>query len=641
MEQTTMYRGEFGNRRRFGSVKSAVNSYGERITEGNQATKKPQKNMSEPSTRTRGLHQARRDISRLSESRRVAETVKAQAESELHSAKKTVKELTSMIEESNAKAKQRNRDIEVMKKPGKCDEEWALAVRNSKNQRHTEVMRELEYIKQELSKLKLDMATVLEEKSRAVKEIEGSSSKLCSYLSSAESIRKEIDEVNEEQVLVELAQIEALKELGAIEAQREEETIHFLSEIEANRKKKNEVIQEVERAKQLETQLAVTNSDFKVLKNELKLVCEMEKKVQREESVMRSNGSFRKELEWTPLLLSINEELEAAKKELVKVRDEGFQFMASMDIIRNELKHVSVETARLRKAEEETDATIESLNSKLLRAKAKLGAVTASGEKAKTFVSNLTLTYEQLKTEMEAAKKVKEIIMEETASIKVEIKKTESEIDSMEEELQLAMQELETVQSTEAIALENLKALTETTMRARASASQHSSTITITKFEYEYLAGRAVAAEEIADKKVAAAQAWIEALKASEKEILMKIELAHREVRELRVEEEKEVYKTVKSLNAKRVVEGELRNWRQKREKNAERDNMQLQGALPKKSINGNMTPGRRAKLRKPASPGMRQLSRSTSFTIKKKRRVMLNLGKLFIGKRMLKEEVV
>ncbi|THG23207.1 hypothetical protein TEA_027563 [Camellia sinensis var. sinensis] len=67
------------------------------------------------------------------------------------------------------------------------------------------------------------MASVLEEKNRAEKEIEVLNSRLTSYSSFGEALKKEIEEVNEEQVMVELAWIEAVKELGVIQAQRKEE----------------------------------------------------------------------------------------------------------------------------------------------------------------------------------------------------------------------------------------------------------------------------------------------------------------------------------------------------------------------------------------------------------------------------------
>ncbi|KDP32972.1 hypothetical protein JCGZ_13003 [Jatropha curcas] len=209
------------------------------------------------------------------------------------------------------------------------------------------------------------------------------------------------------------------------------------------------------------------------------------------------------------------------------------------------------------------------------------------------------------------------------------------------------MQELEAVKASESLALENLQNLIANTMRARASSSQQSSSITISKFEYEYLTGRAVKAEEIADKKVAAAQAWVEALKANEKEILMKIELAHKEIQETRVEEEQQVYRTERSLSAKRVVEGEIRNWRQKREKNALADN--LEQPLRRKSMksngnatrresmkgNGNWTPSKRGKVRNSSSPAGRITPGSTAFVIRKKKKVMPNLAKFFSGKRI------
>lgn len=450
---------------------------------------------------------ARRDIGRFNESRRTAESMKARAESELLVAKKTVRDLASRIEESTLKTKANMESGE---------EKRASPNKNVENSRYAEVMRELEFVKKEVSELKLDMASVLDEKNRAEKETEASNSKISSYLSSTEAIKKEIEEVNEEQVLVELARIEAIKEMGAIEAQRKEAADRFSSEMKKTRNKMNEMIQEINSSKETELKLAATTFDVRMLQNELKSANEIDRRVQRNESFRQHEGSFQKGKELdSPLMLQlVTQEMEAANKELASIREEGFQLMASMDVIREELKHVSQEVSWRKKKEEKTDITIQNLNSKLLRAKAKFEAVSAAEEKAKTIVSNLSLTLKQLKMEAEAAKKERNLICEETTNMKAEVVKTESEIDSAEERLQAALQELEAVKSSEATALEKLKTLSESAMRARASATQHSSKITISKFEYEYLTGRAAGAEEIALKKVEAAQAWIEALKA-------------------------------------------------------------------------------------------------------------------------------
>jgi len=554
----------------------------------------------------------------------------------LSNAKKTVKDLSLLIEKSNSKVKPQMRDIEMLKK-SRRREERALALRNIGSYQYADVLRELEFVKQELCELKLDMAYVLEEKSRTEKEVQDSSSKMFSYLSSAQGLTMDIEKANKEQVLVELARIEALKEFREIEAQRVKEANEFSAAMEKTKQK----IEEIHQSKELETKLAVTLSDVDVLQSELKLVKQMGKKVQRNDNLNRGSSREGEELMGaSPLLQPVIEELEAAKKELALVREEGFQFTASTDIIRNELKHVTEETVRLKKTEVKAGLTSENLSSKLLRSNAKLEAVSAAEEKAKSISSNLSHNLEQLKTEAETAGKEKELITAETATIKAEILKTESEIDITEERLQVAVEELEVVKSSEALALENLRTLAENTMRARASASQHSSKITISKFEYDYLTGRASGAEEIADKKVAAAHAWIEALKASEKEILIKTELAQRKIREMSLVEETDAYRTDESLSAKRIGEGGLQNWRQKREKNVETveaENLQL--ALLPKSMkgNGNMTPSGGAKFqksasRKAASPAARHIN---SFTIKKKKKAIPNLAKLLSGKRI------
>lgn len=637
-----MDRRVFDDRRRIGTVKAAVNMYGERILESSSSSLKTPAQMDLPeksSSRAKELHMAKRDLVRYKENRRAAESAKVKAESELSEAKRTVKELVLQIEKSNLKVKAQVRDMERLNKLSKR-QDMALIVGSDESHQYAEVIRELEGVKQELSKLKLEMASVLEAKTRAEKEIATSISKLSSNMSHAEALRKKIDEANEEQVLVELAQIEALKEFGEIQAQREKEAREFSSAMQETKNKRKNVKEEISSSTDLESKLAVTLYDVNLIQHELKLAKDKDAKVQRNDSMKHLGGSFRegKQLEDSSLLKSITEELQTAKKELASTREEGFQFMASMDILRNELKHVTEETVQLKKVKEKADITAQNLNSKLLRAKSKLETATAVEEKARSTLSSLSVTLEQLKTEAEVARKEKKLICEETAKIKAEIRNTDSQIDLTEEKLQYAIQELDAVKKSESSALQNLKNVIENTMRSRASASQHSSSITISKFEYEYLTGHAAMAEEIADKKVAAAQAWIEALKASEKEILMKIELAHGDIRETRVEEEKEIYRTESSLSAKRMVEGELPKWRQVSKKNTEAENQQQ--PLPRKSMkaNGNLTPSRRSKLRNAGSPSVRMTPRitprSTSIAIRKKRTIVPNLAKLFIGKK-------
>ncbi|XP_047152935.1 protein PLASTID MOVEMENT IMPAIRED 2 [Vigna umbellata] len=602
---------ELGSRS-VGSVKATVNFYDDK----------------RPSSRTRELQRAKWDIGRYKESKWTAESAKARAESELSNAKKTVKHLSCMIEESSFNAKTQRTDVERLEKREKEQHGAMVVAKRNESYEYEEVMRELEYLKKELFKLKLDVASILEEKSRAEKEIEASNSKMLSGLTTAEELRREIEEANEEQVLAELARIEALKELADIEALREKEAKEFSIKLESARKKLKDATEEIDESKELDIKLAITLSDVDLLLNELKSAKEMEKRVEGDGSVKHLEESFR-EGEESEDALTITEELEAARKELALVKEEGFQFMASMDVIRNELKHVTAETDRLRKNEGKADSTVQVLNSKILRANSKLEAVSAAEVKARSIVTSLSHTLEKLKTETEEARKENEHISQEVTATKEEIQKVEFEIDMTEERLQGVMQELEVAKASESLALEKLKTLAETTMRERALTAQHSSLITISRFEYEYLKNHAASAEEVADKKVAAAEAWIEALKASEKEILMETKIAQRELKETKLEQELKVY-TKERLVSRRVSSEEFENWPRKREKSSSKN---FPRAMSRKSIklNGTITPARGTKFQKNASPAVRLIS---PFSIKKRKKVIPNLTKLFRRKR-------
>lgn len=606
-----------------GSVKAAIDLYKGKVLEGNSAMNQSStmKSLEKPYPRTSQLHIARRDMGRLGESKKVAEAGKAQAETELLDAKKIVKELTSRIEELNSRLSVQNQDLEKLK-TGKRGGNWRMALRNPQNDQHSKVITELGYAKEELIKLKQDMASIIEEKRRAEQEIETSTLKMQSFSSKVEALSKEVEELNEEIVLVELARIEAIKEFRAIEAQRREDAEKHSAAMEENRKKIHDMVQEIQISEELQEKLASTTSDVQVLQSELKQVKEMDRWIQKNESLRFRSDFLETDLS---LLHSLKDDLETAKNELASIKRESFQFMSSMDIVRNELKRISEESARIKKKGNKADLTIQNLNTKLLRAKAKLEAASDNEGKASSIASSLMLSLEQLTNEAEEAEKERVTAIEEAAKVKEEIQKTKSERVLAEETWEAAMQELETIKLSEATVLSNLKRLAGITMKSRASAS--TTTITISRFEYEYLKGRAAQAVEIADKKVEAAQAWVKALQASEKEISMQTELLRKEIQELRIEEEQKGLKMEHSPSVKMLVDMQLQKWEEINEKNLEQSQKGLR--TKSSSISGKMTPARRAKFRKSTSPA----PRAASFTVRRRRKVIPNIAKLFNSK--------
>ncbi|XP_015066681.1 protein PLASTID MOVEMENT IMPAIRED 2 [Solanum pennellii] len=603
------------------SVKAAIDLY-----KGNSAMNQSSitKSLEKPYARTSQLHIANRDMGRLGESRKVAEVEKAQAETELLDARKMVKELSSRIEELNSRLSVQNQDMEKLK-TAKRGGNWGMPLRNHQNNQHSKVVAELGYAKEDLIKLKQDMASIIEEKRRAEQDIETSNLKIQSFSSKVEALRKEVEELNEELVLVELARIEAIKEFRAIEAQRREDAEKHSAAMEENRKKINDMVQEIQISQELQEKLALTTSDVQVLQSELEQVKEMDRWTQRNEILRFGSDFLDKELS---LLQSLKEDLETAKNELASIKRDSFQFMGSMDVVRNELKRISEESARLKKKGNKADSTIQNLNTKLLRAKAKLEAASHNEGKATSIASSLLLSLEQLTNEAEESEKERVNAIEEAAKVEEEIQKTQSETVLAEERWEAAIQELETIKSSEATVLSNLKRLSDVTMKSRASAS--TSTITISRFEYEYLKGRAGQAVEIADKKVEAAEAWVKALQASEKEISMKTEVIRKEIQELKMEEEQKGLKMEHSPSVRMLVDMQLQKWEEIHGKDLEQS--QNSSRTKSNSISGKMTPARRAKFRKSASPAPRT-PRASSFAVRRRRKVIPNIAKLFISK--------
>ncbi|KAK1268436.1 Protein PLASTID MOVEMENT IMPAIRED 15 [Acorus gramineus] len=566
-------------------------------------------------------------LGRLDIGRRSTETMKSWAEMDLLNARETVRDLALRIEESNSRRSARKREIVELKSA----DMGLVALEESNDGKYLEVLRELDVVKQDLIKLKLNVASLLEAKARVDKEAKALDSISRSCPSSIESLKKEIENTNEEQIIVELARLEAVKEFKEIEAQKEAEFAQFSVKMEKMKKRIVELMLECKSAKDLEKQLASTTSDVDDVQRELKLIKASEKHLESNSdfSPNQMSRSGKEESGTTQTLLqSAITELESTKKELSSIEEEGFQCMSAMDEVRDRLRLVYEEMGQLEKAEQKADSTIETLNSKLHREKSRLESATMASNKAKAIASNLSAALQQLQTENESVKKEGELIIKETKTIKAEMEKVDSDIEFSEERLEAALQELEAMKKSEGVALEKLRAITEKAKTARASMYLHSSTITVSQFEYEYLSRCANIAEEIADKKVAAAQAWIEALRAGEREILMKIEVCQREAEEMRLVEEQEKQKTEKPLKVKREVQREPR----KMEKQREASELQIVLAPQKRSVKENyITASRRrsARINRVNLPG-KYAHRSPSISLKRRTRVMHNLVKLF-----------
>ncbi|CAA7410446.1 unnamed protein product [Spirodela intermedia] len=595
-----------------GSVTAAISLFGERIHGGKPlaAKHKPLFPDESPPSKTRELlHLVRRDAGRLGERLRFSEHEKSVAESELISSKETMNELRTLLENSSRKVRSARR---MLTKPAG---DRSKSGGGAAAAEYDELVKQLERMKKERSKVRLDIARAGEDTAKAEGEAEAAVLRSASCLNSIEELRKEVDAMNEEHVLVEIARLQAVEETREIEARRAAEAAQFGKKIQAIRDRMMAMRTEIDLAATAMVRPAARDSGD----GGSAATDEVEKKRRKSE---------------------LERELQAAKQELVSTKDEGFQLMASMDMVRLELVQISRETSRLKKLEEKQDSALQNLNSKLLRAKSKLETAAASEEKSRSIVLNLSAALQQLRTEARAMRKEKDRAEEEIEATKTKIQSADAALESAEQRLEDAIEALKSAKASEASSLGRLKHLSERTMKFRACSAPRSSTMTMSSFEYEYLKGQADGAQKIAEKKVAAARAWIDAFKASEEEILLKIDRARREMGELEAAETRERGRD----RMEETLQGELSRYRPEGERVEEETAMAAAAdllqvaAIQRKSLreNGNASALRKSRTarRSSLSHGARQFPQSPSVALKRKKKVMPGLVKLLRGRK-------
>ncbi|XP_020097026.1 protein PLASTID MOVEMENT IMPAIRED 15-like [Ananas comosus] len=374
-----------------------------------------------------------------------------------------------------------------------------LTARSAAGVSNFDVFREAECIKQESRQfINCDAGSALEQSTEAEKEM---------YSGLADKLRIEMEEANVERVFIDLARAKAEREYTEIKAQREAEAAQFDRKIETTSSKIRSLSKELNAAKELEAELMATYQDLNALQNEMEFIKVMER------------SSENKRLSDKLELASSQAELEAARKELLSLREEGFKLMAEMDNIRGESIEIAEEREQLVKSGKKREADLRSVNSNLHKAISKLELAASAEKRAGAVVANLSTALQQLQSDVAVAKREAELTNQEVSAIQEETAQMYLTIKFYEERLRDAAKELEAGKELEAVALEQLQTLTDSTMRERAIAALFCSTITLSRFEYYYLINHARSAQEVADMKVAAAEACTEAIQAREKEM--------------------------------------------------------------------------------------------------------------------------
>eukprot|EP01018_Ginkgo_biloba_P035376 Gb_22717 [translate_table: standard] len=586
------------------SVKAAVSLFGESVFEQLDG-RKPKIPFGERKlAKEADVHLVQEQFAKSKEQLKNAEAVKAQAQLEVEIAKKILEELTDKLEEAkkskekatkvSTMAKQRVEELEAANKqiPWGCNKVLQAEL-NAERERHMMVSAELEAIKQELGEVKQELAASMGAKELALKQAGEATIAAETNNNRAEELVKEIAAANESLVLAQLACMEAEKDRAAILAEKETEAQKAAELVEQTSQQLETLSKQLDAAKDLETKLTETTTTVENLQTELCLAKESEAKAAKAASDANENLNELKEeiakineaaSDAEASLKSTTAELEDTKENLKKATEECISLKDTVDFLRADLEQVKKELAELKEREAEAEVSVAILNSELHQSKSKLAASAAAEAKAKGANVGLSLALKQLATEAEAAKKEAKASKEEVRIAKLEAEQAKADMNNAETRLQDALKEAEQAKSdmndsetrlqdalkeAEAAKAAETTALAErdTARTESMNASDFYGGITISQEEYDCLNRKVEEADELADNKVAAALAHVDAVKAGDQQLLKKLEMANIEIEELKSVAEQAIYRAEMAETAKRSVEGELRKWREREQR--------------------------------------------------------------------------
>eukprot|EP00262_Sarcandra_glabra_P014450 TRINITY_DN4236_c1_g1_i2.p1 TRINITY_DN4236_c1_g1~~TRINITY_DN4236_c1_g1_i2.p1 ORF type:complete len:653 (+),score=201.27 TRINITY_DN4236_c1_g1_i2:379-2337(+) len=554
--------GEIDTRAPFQSVRAAVSLFGE----GALSAEKPNVKKPKPAPTERllaketQLHLAQKELNKFKEQLKNAETTKVQALAELEKANATVKDLTQKLKAINEAKESAIEATESSKTQAEQLEEANSSVPvgngvawkhelDSTREQYTLAITELDAAKQELRKIRQDFEASMDAKVNAFQQAAEAEQATKANRERADELLKEIAAAQDSIVLVKLASVQAQQEQTKIISEKEAQRESYKLALEEAEKKLVSLKEEFdpELAGNLESKLAETATEIEILQKQMEnaRVSEMD------------------------TVKTVTAELDDAKGALQKVAEEESSLRGMGESLKQELESIKKEHSELKEKEAEAESVAGNLHVKLRKAKLELETALAGESKVRGASDELILTLQSLSSETENAKSEAETMKNTAEELKEEARATRIALDEAEKNLQVALKEAEEAKVAEAEALEQIKILSEKTNASRVSTPESGAEITISTEEYESLSRKAEESETLAEMKVAAAVAQVEAVRASENEAAKKLEAIRKEIEEMETATEEALKRAEMAEAAKKAVEGELRRWRERDQKRA------------------------------------------------------------------------
>ncbi|KAL3508352.1 hypothetical protein ACH5RR_027753 [Cinchona calisaya] len=554
--------GEIDTSAPFQSVKDAVSLFGEGAFSGEKPPIKKAKAYSAERVLAKEtqLHLVQNELNKLKDQLMNAETTKAQALLELEKAKRTVESLTDKLKTVGESKDAAIKATEVAKNHVKQMEEAESCNSNGINgsqrenlemarEHYMSVIAELDAAKKDLGKIRQDCVASGEARAAAMKQAEEAEVTAKANVDKVGELSKEIATVLESIEQVKLASVQTQDEEAKLYADKDVQKQSYKTRLEESANKLIALKKEIdpELTQNLETQLAETMLQIEQLRKEM-------------------DNTKASDLDSVKMVTT---DLDDAKESLQKVAEEESSMRNLVETLKIELENLKKEHSELKEKEGETESIAGNLHVKLRKIKSELEAALTEESKTQGASDEMLSTLRQLSSESEIARNEVEDMKKQAEVLRKEAEATRIVLEEAEEKLKVELQEAEEAKAAETRALDRIKVLSERTNAARASTSESGAQITISRDEFESLGKKVEESDKLAEMKVAAAMAQVEAVKASENEALKKLEATQKEIDEMKAATQEALKRAEMAEAAKKAVEGELKRWREREQKKA------------------------------------------------------------------------
>lgn len=254
-------------------------------------------------------------------------------------------------------------------------------------------------------------------------------------------------------------------------------------------------------------------------------------------------------------------ELKQAKLNLSRTTTDLADIRSSVDLFNKKLEKERLALEKTRERLTQNSSKISSLEEELNQTKVKLQlAKNAESKGGSENPVDISKELQRLNSEVEQFKKVGEDARSEVVRATQEIEQTKTRIRTAEVRLVAARKMKEAARAAEAVALAEIKAISNPDGSA-GDASQKQG-ITLSFEEYSSLVRRARHAEELSKKRVVEAMEQVDDAGISKIEILKKVEEATEEVKTSKKALEEALSRVEAANKGKLAVEEALRKWR-------------------------------------------------------------------------------